>query len=114
MNERFSIDLWDETHALHFVGSRYAQGGRLRLDLVSVDKQFCTLTVNVPDATPIEKGRVIIKDYSENEEVWAELLRVRPQWFCETGMFVVTGWVEAPVIELTDAFFAANPGIVWS
>jgi len=55
---------------------------------------FCTLTCNLPDI-PLEDDEVIIKNWSENEDIAKAALA--SGYFQDTGKRISTGFVQAPI-----------------
>lgn len=54
---------------------KYAQGGRVRLELADVRDgyPYATVTTNLPEEK-LEEGEIIVKNYSENEGIYEQLL----------------------------------------
>lgn len=75
--------------------------GRPCLQLLSVEpirgELFATASTNIPEAH-LEEGEILIKDWSENTGILAEL--VRHKIVEDTGRRVRTGHVEAAVCRL--------------
>lgn len=58
-----------------------------------------TATVNIP-AVILHKDQVLIKDYSENEGILAELIRLNI--VSQPEFYVTAGFVDIPVCQLHD------------
>ena len=71
------------------------KGGRKAIYLMAGGLLFATLTVNLP-AEPLEEGEFFVKNWSENEEIAPWILE-NTEFFEDTGVAVVTGFVRAPI-----------------
>jgi hypothetical protein len=72
-------------------------GAALRMQAAD-GESIATLTISVAGYMPETINHTVVKDYSENAGVLAQLVRlgiVR-----DTGERVQTGWVESPVVEI--------------
>lgn len=99
-----TLNLWGETQELRVKMGKYALGGGLSVQLTEGGMPFCTLSVNVL-GVKLASNEVVIKDYSENREVWLELLKAKPGWFRYTGREIGVGRVMCGVFRLTETFW---------
>jgi len=78
---------------------KYRQNGRTAIELITADEYepFCTLTCNL-DHVPLNDREVIVKTWSENEEVAACALA--SGLFRDTGKRALTGFVLAQIWEV--------------
>lgn len=103
VDEPFAVRLGVDDDALWYqnvtaeVGT-YAESGRVAIRLVCNGEPLCTVTVNLPDFDPVP-GAVFVKNWSENEGLLAELVRLG--WGTPTGRIVPSGYVEVPEFELS-------------
>ena len=67
---------WDEaTYRLRVIAGEYADGATsLRVEDAETGEAFATLSVHVPEEE-VKPGEVILKDWSENEEIAEVLIR---------------------------------------
>lgn len=80
-------------------GARYSNN-RLALQLYGTNGEpWAMLTINVPE-TKLEPNEIIIKNYSENEGCYDELIRLGI--IHEAHKYIHLGYVTAPVARLTD------------
>ena len=80
-----------------FLSEAKCTNGARAIQIVSEgDEPFATLTVNIPHAScMIEKDEVLVKTWSENEEIANELRDCGI--FQDTGKRVSTGFVQAEI-----------------
>lgn len=84
-------------HEVHLTTGRYTNG-RIAVQLIENGEPYATVSVNVPEA-PIGDDEFFVKNYSENEGLLEELLRVGLLEF--TGRFVDAGGLGSlPVFRL--------------
>jgi len=78
---------------------KYPKGGHTFLHLLDSEdgSPICTASVNVPEVN-LDKGQIIIKDYSENEGVYQSL--VDAGVISETWMPWPLGWVEGKITDI--------------
>jgi hypothetical protein len=76
-------------------------GGQTMLRLWSNEGPEMTVTCNVPDTRVLE-GEIIVKDYSENEGVFDELVRLGV--IAEQTGVVHSGYVFLKIAKLTEEF----------
>ena len=80
----------------------FAQYQNCRVAILLVDSvdgsPIATATVNLPDER-MEKDEVAIKDYSENEGMFAALKEAG--LISDPIRYVQSGWVEVPICKLT-------------
>ena len=82
---------------VRLIWRRYAEGGRVRLDFLSLEGEpMMTATVNLPDE-PLADDEAFIKSYSEGEGLLAGLLEAELIYL--TPRAVRSGHVIIPVIK---------------
>lgn len=92
----FEFTHWNETFKGHIVKHQYGNG-RLAVQLFTVEGQYATLSVNVPDA-PLNEGEFIFKTYSENQGLFEEMLQL--EGVEPTEEFLPVGYEICPVCVL--------------
>jgi len=90
------ISMFGNTYNTVFRTERYSNS-RFAIELDYKGDRFATLTTNLPDV-PLEEDQVIIKTWSENEEIAKAALA--SGLFRDTGMRVSTGFVQAQIWEV--------------
>jgi len=95
------VTAFGKTWNTEFYVERY-KNGQIALQLETVEngyarEDFCTLTACIPDV-PLKDFEVIIKNWSENEDVAKAALE--SGYFTDTGKRVATGFVQAPIWEV--------------
>lgn len=96
--KEFTVNAFGNTWRGKFELAQYREGNRACLSGISLTKDrvpFFTLTVNIPEI-PLEEDEIIVKTWSENEEIANELLRWQ-DYFEDTGKRVPTGYVQAQI-----------------
>lgn len=97
----YTIIYEEELVELMIFKSRYIYSPELiRIDMETTDGEpFCTLSLNDPtQAEDLEKDEFIVKDYSENEGIWEQMLSF---WrFQDTGK---SDRYSAPIWRLLDS-----------
>ncbi len=105
MNERIkalngvalTVKLLGEEYPVVLVVDNYQSGKAPAIMLEDTDGElFCTLTCNIP-GTRLEENEVLIKTWSENEEIAASILA--SGLLKDTGKRVPTGFVQAQIWE---------------
>lgn len=83
-NKSFTINLFDEEDEVHFEFDNYSNNGALAVELVTTDgESYGMLSVNLPDSQILSKDEFFLKDWSENEDLARELIKM--------GVLIPTG-----------------------
>lgn len=86
----YGHECWLET-------SEYYSNKRLRIELICQSGPMAILTTNLP-SEDIESDEIIVKAWSENEEIAAECVKL--SCFEDTGKRISTGYVQAQIWRL--------------
>lgn len=93
----FIYNFFGESVKLNLIESTYAGGNPAYVLEEANGQPFATLSVNII-GTHMDKGRVTIKTWSENEEI-AEYILKHTGLFRDTGLRIPCGFTEAQVWE---------------
>lgn len=92
------VNLYGTKYNTTFSVNQYGVSGRVAIELFMMGEYgrepFGILTCNLP-YVPLEDGEVIIKNWSENEDIAKAALA--SGYFKDTGKRVATGFVEAQI-----------------
>jgi len=94
--KRFKVTAWGKNYEVEVHLAKYQDGEATAIQLIDAvnHEPFATLTCNIP-GVKLEPDEVLIKRWSENEQVANEALKTG--WFVETGKIVPTGFCIAEV-----------------
>jgi len=95
---KMNIDLFGSHYHVNLILASYTDGNpALIMNEVETEDPFATLSVNIPDV-PLEEGYFIIKNYSENEDIYNQL--VSRGILVPTTQVIPSGYCSLPVCKL--------------
>lgn len=95
----FEFNHLGKTYKGHIEKATYPNG-RLAVVLHDEESGYAKLSINVPEYKNIAEGEFVFKNYSENEGLYEEMLRlgvIKP-----TGKYASSGYVSCPICTLCE------------